>query len=115
MSSNNVPICNSSLNGQPYYTSNTVALSGISAVLGEYGNLASIVLASSGFIVWLILAIAFKDSAMNIGKIIIYLCLLCTMFTIISSTIGYFKDKKKLQEAFAKGRPCKDNSGKVVT
>ena len=115
MSSNTVPLCNSSLNGQPYYTSGNNVLSGFGAVLGEFGNIASVVLASSSFLVWLLLAISFKDSAMNAGKIIIYMCLLCTMFTIISSTVGYFKDKKKLQEAFAKGRPCKDSSGKVVT
>jgi hypothetical protein len=115
MSSNTVPLCNSSLNGQPYYTSGNNVLSGFGAVLGEAGNLISIGVSTCCFLMWLLLAISFKDSAMNAGKFVIYSCILSTIFTIISSTVGYFKDKKKLQEAFAKGRPCKDSSGKVVT
>jgi len=108
------PVCNTVVDGQEFYTDLTGLGKSISASLGTGIDIISIVTGCCCFMLFLILSIT-SSGPMNFGKVLIYICTLCSLFTILSSAINYSKHKEEIKKAIKAGRPCEDKSGTIIS
>jgi hypothetical protein len=107
------PVCNTVVDGQEFYTDLAGLGKSISASLGTGIDIFSMVTGCCCFMLFLILSIT-SSGPMNFGKVLIYICTLCSLFTILSSAINYSKHKEEIKKAIKAGRPCEDKSGTII-
>jgi len=112
--SDNSRICNTVVDGQKFYTDLAGLGKSISASLGTGIDIISIVTGCCCFMLFITLALT-SAGPMNIGKILIYICTLCSLYTILSSAINYSKHTEEIKKAIKAGRPCKDDDGTIIS
>jgi len=106
-----IPKCNTTVNGKQFY-------SNIGSQISSFFNMTlDMYSAASGcccFLLFLIIALTSRGPATT-GTMIVYLCTLCCLLSTVVSTVSFFIEQKKLNDAVKNGRPCKDDKGNTIS